>query len=455
MKKHTVVMIWAAALLLIVVSCFVIYYFYNELSAIGKTNKNIEVFNCAPEDIIEYSVSDKTGDYTLECTADGWRVEDGNINNLNDDAIVKMIHSASDIRAVGTINKKSLQSFDTANAQKLEITTNRTFKDEIEIRFLGILDGLCAFKVEDDRRIYVMYQSTFDILTPALDSLRISEVFEGLSEKAGMPEYLKYTDYDGTELVVRRKTAAELSQSKNNGYIMEKPFKREVNDDAYEQNITVKIPALQATAFVKETESLEGFSLDEDSRATLNFRWDGKEETLYLGENNSGLVYAKKKDKNGVFMITSSQLEFLQIDPFYLLESGILKTDTDSIQSVIVKTKDEVYNISSIGRKGGTPLFYVNGNAASEDVFEDVVEKIKDVKFIGELSAVPQNTEDIVVVINYNNAAGSQKISLASLPDKNYAAFIAGQAEFSVDGNAVRELLEQIKKASNNPTKVE
>lgn len=455
MKKQTVVIIWAAVLLLLIVSCFGIYYFYNEISIIGKTNKDIEIFNCSPEEITEYSVLDKTGEYTLERTKDGWRVEDRNVNNLNDDAINKMIHLASDIRALGTINKKTLQSFDTSDVKRLEISTNRRFDDEIEIQFLGVSNGLCAFKVEDDHKIYVMYQSTFDILTPALDALRISEVFDVLTEKESMPEYFQYTNYDGSELVVRRKTATELSQSKNNGYLMEKPFKREVNDDAFEQAITVKIPAIQATTFVKEPESLEKFGLDDESRAILNFRWNGREETLYLGKNEGGLVYAKKKDKNAIFTINSSQLEFLQTDPFYILESGILKTDTDSIQSVIVKTGKEVYNISSTGRKGENPLFYVNGNAASEDVFENIVEKIKDIKLIGELSTVPQNTEEIVVVINYNNAAGSQKISLASLPDKNYAAFIAGRAEFSVDGNAVRELLEQIRKASSNPTKVE
>ena len=455
MKKQTVVIIWAAALLLLIVSCFGIYYFYNEVAPIGKTNKNIEIFNCSPDEIIEYSVSDKTGEYTLERTKNGWSVEDRNVTNLNDDAIDKMIHLASDIRAIGTINKKTLQSFDTSNAKRMEFSTNRKYDDEIEIRFLGVSNGLCAFKVEDDHRIYVMYQSTADILTPALNSLRILEVFEGLTEKEDMPEYLSYTDYDGSELVVRRKTATELSQSKNNGYIMEKPFKREVNDDAFEQAITVKVPALQATAFVKKPENLEGLGLDDKERAILNFRWNGREETLYLGKNEGGLVYAKRKENDAIFTINSSQLEFLQTDPFYILENGILKTDSDNIQSVIVKTSNEVYNISSTGRKGENPLFYVNGNAANEDVFENIVEKIKDIKLIGELSTVPQNTEEIVVVINYNNTAGSQKISLSSLPDKNYAAFIAGRAEFSVDGNAVRELLEQIKKAGNNPTKVE
>ena len=455
MKKQTVVIIWAAALLLLVVSCFGLYYFYNEVAPIGKTNKNIEIFNCLPNEITEYSVSDPIGEYTLERTKDGWRVEDGDVTNLNNDAISKMVHLASDIRAIGTINKKTLQSFDTSTAKKIEISTNRKFSDEIEIQFLGVSNGLCAFKVENDHRIYVMYQSMADILTPALNSLRILDVFEGLTEKESMPEYLSYSDYDGSELVVRRKTAAELSKSKKNGYIMEKPFKREVSDDAFEQAITVKIPVLQATSFVREPQSLEDFGLDDESRAALKFRWNGREETLYLGKNEGGFVYAKRKDKDAIFTINSSQLEFLQTDPFYILENGILKTDTDSIQSVIVKTENEVYNISSTDRKGENPLFYVNGNAASEDVFENIVERIKDIKLIGELSTVPQNTEEIVVVINYNNAAGSQKISLASLPDKNYAAFIAGRAEFSVDGNAVRVLLEQIKKAGSNPTKVE
>lgn len=456
MKKQTVVIIWAAALLLLVVSCFGIFYFYNEPDSIGKTNKNIEVFGCTPESIVKYSVSDKNGEYSIKKISNDWCTDDNNVTNLNIEKINQLIYSASNIKAVGTISKRKLAEFDTSDAKKLEIDIeNETDTENIEIRFLGTRQGFCAFKVEDAPQIYIMYQSTCDILTPSLNSLRVSEVFKELAQKDSFPEYFSYIDYDRTGFEVRTKTADELAKSKKNRYIMEKPYKREVDDELFEQQIAVKIPMLQATAFIKEPESLEGLGLDENSRAEFTFIWDGISETLYLGKNNGGLIYAKKKGTDGIFTINSLGLEFLNIDPFYILENSVFKINTDGIQSVIVKAQGEDYNITVADLNTEAPRFYVNGKAASENVFNEVLNKLDNVNFIGELITIPPNTADIVVTINCNNTAESQTISLAKQSDKNYAAFIDGKAEFSVNGEAVAELLEKLKEASNNPMKVE
>ncbi|MBR5614189.1 MAG: DUF4340 domain-containing protein [Clostridia bacterium] len=456
MKKQTVVIIWAAALLLLVVSCFGIYYFYDAVNTRGNSNKNIEVFTCLPDSITEYSVADKNGEYTLEKIGDEWRVDDKSVNNLNAEKVKKLMHSASGIKAVGTVGKKELSKFDTADKRRLEIkVASGTDDEDIEIEFLGASGGLCAFRIEDDRKTYLMYESMRDILTPSLNSLRVTEVFEGLAQSETFPDYYKYTDYDGAVVEVRTKTAAELAKSKNNRYIMEKPYKKEVSDEAFEQQIAVKIPALQAADFIKAPQNMEEIGLDEKSRAELNFKWDGKTQTLYLGSNNGGMVYANKKGTDAVFTINSSLLEFIQIDPFFILEDSVLKTDTDSIQSVIVKANGEVYNITSTNRKGENPQFYVNGKAASEDVFEKVIDKLDDIKFLSELTSVPKDTKDIVVTVNYNNTAGSQTITLSRLADKNYAAFIDGKAEFAVNGKAADELLEELKNAVKNPMKTD
>ena len=198
---------------------------------------------------------------------------------------------------------------------------------------------------------------------------------------------------------------------------------------------------------------MTAYGLDDSSRAELTFKWDGNDEALYLGKTENGAVYAKKKNSADIFTIETSQLEFLKLDPFYVLEGGLLKAQISNISSIDVAIDDMVYTIVSEGRKTETPKFYVCGKTATQEVFEDVLEELEDLKFLSELTEVPQNTSDILIKVNYDNGVGSQTISLAKLNNKNYAAFIDGKAEFAIDGETVGDLVEEVIEAYNNPMK--
>ncbi len=451
MKKQTVVMIVVLALLLIVAGCFGIYYvgYKND-----KKTENTELFSCMPSEIVEYSVNDGETAYKLVKKDDMWSVADNSVAVLDQKKVQDVVNSASRIVYLGVLKKRDIKGFEVIDIQSLDLK----LKDgtEVNFKFVGVKDGICAVRMNDSEEIYSVRKSVWDILVAKLDNFRVALVFEELKNIDEKISYYSFTDYDKTKTVVRTKTAAEISASKSNRYMMDAPYKKQVDDEKFEQQIAVKISQIAAAQYVDDfPENLEDYGLDEESRAVLHFRWGDAEETLYLGTDLGGKVHAIKNGQDGVFVINSSQLEFLQTEPFYILESGILKSDTENIYKVAVRTKDETFDITSSGRNGNNGQFFVNGKVASEAAFSTALEKLSDVKIFSELATVPEDTRDIVIDVYFDNHTGVQTISLAAVGDKEYAAFINGKAEFAVKRETVEALIEELEDISKNPMKID
>ncbi len=453
MKKQTVVLVWSAILLIIVAVCIGVYCIWGGTQGYTK-NQSVVAFNCVSTDIEEYTVVDKNvRQYTLERSDGEWSIEDNSKIELDQDKVGKLISSVSNITATGTVSRKDFEKLYTKDEKRIILDIDNA--ENAEIRFLGSYESLCAFKVSGDKKIYVMNTSMRDVLAPKLDTLRITTVFTELSKIDTMPDYYRYRDYDGSVVEIRSKTASELAKGKDNRYIMESPYKREIDDNEFEQKIALKIPLITIKSYVKKPKPYnpEAYGLDEASRAELNFRWDKANETLYLGKTENGAVYAETKNSVDIFTIETSQLEFLKLDPFYVLDGGLLKAHISNIQSIDISIGDAVYTIVSEGKKTDTPKFYVCGKTATREVFEDILEELGDMKLLSELTEVPKNTKDILIKVNYDNGAGGQTISLAKLNNKNYAAFIDGKAEFAIDGETVADLVEEVVEAYRNPMK--
>ncbi len=339
MKKQTVILVWSAILLLIIAGCIGVYYIWGG-GADGYTKtQSVVAFNCVSTDIEEYTVTDMGVSYTIERSESGWKVEDNPEVKLDQEKVGKLISSVSNITAMGTVSRKDFEKLykNEEKSVKLELDD----AEDVKIRFLGTYENLCAFKVSDDKKIYVMNTSMRDVLAPKLDSLRITTVFTKLSKIETLPDYYKYKDYDGSVVEIRSKTASELANGRDNRYIMTSPYKREIDDDEFEQKIALKIPSISIKGYVEKPKPYnpERYGLDEKSRAELTFKWDDNDETLYLGKTENGAVYAAKKNSNDVFTIETSKLEFLKLDPFYVLEGGILKAHIKNIKSIDVTIK--------------------------------------------------------------------------------------------------------------------
>ena len=128
MKKQIAMLIWSAVVLFVIIASFVGVYLF-DVNSKGYRAKEYEIFSCISTEIEEYSVADKKSEYTLEKTKNGWRVEDNEHIELDEPVITKLLASASNIKAIGTVNKKQFTVFETedtktlANAFSYSITT--------------------------------------------------------------------------------------------------------------------------------------------------------------------------------------------------------------------------------------------------------------------------------------------------------------------------------------------
>ncbi len=451
MKKQTVVMIWIIALLLLV-GCFGIYGYINYQNS--KKPQNIEVFSCMPSDIVKYSVRNGGESYTL-VKADGvWQVEGNELAVLDQKSVQDIINSVSLIQSQGVFNKKDLKELEFTKTQSVTLTLDDESK--FEISFVGHKGETCAVRISDEDEVYKVRKSMRDILVASLDKLRAALVFDELVKTDEFLTYYSFTDHDKTKTVVRTKTATEISNSKSNRYIMETPYRKDVDDERFEQQIIVRIPSIAAVSYVDDfSGNMTDYGLDEKSRAILNFRWGDHNETLYLGTERGGKVYAVKAGKEGIFVISASQLEFLHTEPFYILEHGVLSSDVENICSVTVKTADKVYEIKSLQRNTANGQFFVNGKAASRAAFDSVAELLGGLEILSEISGTPENKGEIVVSVYYYNGSDAQTISLTGVNEKSYAAFINGNAEFAVSRKTVDTLLDELNNISKNPMKTD
>lgn len=455
MKKQTAVLVWAAALLLVIAGCFGIYFVWDAGQSDVAGNTPVQVFSCLSTEIEEYTVERKDSRYTLEEDDGRWVIEDNERAKIDQKGIEAIMAAASNITATGTITRKDLESFDQSDQRRVKIDTDNGH--DAVIRFLGTKDNLCAFRIDGDRQTYVMYQSSMEILAPKLDSIRVTDIFADITNDDIAPEYFYYKNYEGEVVEVRLKTSGEFANGKNNRYIMERPYRAAVDDDLFEQSITVKIPNIKAGSFVEKPDAdLSVYGLDSSSAAELWFRYNGKSYVLYLGKAEGGMVYAKKDNAREIFTISASRLDFLDTDPFYILERGILSTDIDKILSVTVKWNKEKH-IISVTRPGGDAenRYLIDGKVASREVFEEIAGEIAEIEYVGRADEDAENTRDIVINVSYIGGIPSQELSLAKSKhnDKNYVLFVGGRAEYTVESDDVHEVIEEIQKAINSPVK--
>ncbi len=450
MKKKTA--LWAGIIaFVLVVGCIIISVISHQDN---KKNQNVELFSCLPSDIVRYSVENGENSYVLIKVDGIWQVEGNDVAVLDQDSVQDLVNNASMINAHGILEEKDLESFDTSAVQTVTLTL--TDGSEFRICFLGFNGEISAIRVNDGTENYKSHKSTRDILVASLDKLRATLVFDQLKKTDEVLNYYSFTDYDKTKLVVRTKTSSEISKSKSNRYIMESPYKKDVDDEAFEQQIIVRIPLLAVASYVDDApDDLAQYGLDEKSRAEIRFKWGASDETLYLGLENGGMVYALRKGQEGVFAITTSQLEFLHTEPFYILKTGILSSDIENIRSIKVKTADASYDVISQMRNSSNGQFFVNGADASKLAFNSVLELVSNIEIISEISGDPEDKGEIVITVCYDNGTATQKISLTGQNEKYYVAFINGKAEFDVSRGSVNALLDELNNISKNPMKTD
>lgn len=443
MKKQTVVIIWSVAVLLLVVGSVLGFKF-----GFGKKDNgsSTEIFECLPSDIVSYSVDNGHGNkYKLVRQDDEWKIENNDVAVINSKKAEELMRCASKITATGIVKNKEISD---KNGDVRTVKIGISDGSEFAMTFLGEEAGMCMFKIAEEDTVYTMYTSTRDILTAPLDSLRDLQIFTEFDDDENMPELYEYTDYDKSKVSIRLKTGWELSQDDKNQFMMTEPYYRSVDDDKFTQQVLVKIPAIMRSgSYVYDyPEDLSVYGLDRSGRATLKISRNGAESILYLGKTDNGLVYAQKEGQDEVFAIASAQLEFLNTEPFYLIDSRLLESDIEGVSRVSVKLDGATYELKRNVVAEGSEWFSINGKNTNKEAFDEIISLINEIEVVSELATFPPNTRDIVIRVYYSGKAAAPEVALVPAGEKEYAVFVNGKAEFAAEKQKIDDIIERIKK---------
>jgi len=442
MKKQTkLIIICSVIALLLVVGCVLGFKFGFR----AKPNITGALFECLPSEIISYTVDrGSEGVYTIVREKDVWRLENNDTAKIDRDKAEALIRCASKITATGTVKDVSPSEL-VSNTKKVIISLPDG--ETVKLEFFGKDQKECMFRISGDDVIYTMYTSTRDILTEPLDELMILDVFIGFDDGKNIPEFYEYKDYDKTTVSIRLKNGGESAKDDKNRFMMTKPYYRSADDEKFIQQIIVKIPQITRDGrYVSDKpDSLDIYGLDKENRATLTVGRDSVRQTLYLGKEEGGKVYACLADKTGVFTIKRAQLDFLNTEPFFLLDSRLFGNGFENFGRIYVSVSGETFDLRRNRMADGSEWFSRNGKTTNKETFAEIEDLFKEVEFVSELMTVPQNTRDIIIKIQ--NLTGTRSVNLILVPvgEKEYAVFENGTAEFAVDKQKINDIIDKIK----------
>ncbi len=447
--KNKKIIVSVAVALLFVIGCALIYALWPEEKSKPEP-ENIEVFDRVTSEIVEYSVKDGEKQFVLVKNDGEWQIQGNEAAVLDQTKVNELMGNVSLISVKNVESDIAAATFEAQIKQTVRIVL--ADGEEIIFEFADLGSDKCALRISDHEDIYAAHLSLRDILVANLDNLRVAVIFEGLLNEAEKIDYYSFTDYDKTKTVVRLKNAYEISTNKKNSYVMETPYSRDVNDEKFEQQISIVIPRLSAQKYVENpSENLEEYGLDAESRAVLQFRWGNMDESLFLGKTEGSMVYAMKKGKEEILLINSSSLAFLNTEPFYLLEPCVLGGETENVTAFSIHRGESVYAVTVRKASDGTNQYYINEKATSEDSFLNLRNKLAEISLKSELLNVPEASEKITLTVVFSNGQRRQTLTFVPSGEKDYAMFENGTAKFAVDKTTVDGFVSELDTLSKNP----
>ncbi len=447
--KNKKIIISVVVVLLLAVGCACLYAVWPEEEKKSEP-ENIEVFDRVTAEIIEYSVTDRENQFVLVKNEGEWKIRGNELAILDQTKVTELMGNVSLISVKNVESDIDATTFEAQKKQEVKIVL--ADGEEFVFEFAELASDKCALRISGHDDIYAAHMSLRDILVAKLENLRVAVIFEGLLKETEEMSYYSFTDYDKTKTVVRTKTAYEISANKTNSYVMETPYARDVDDEKFEQQISVIIPRLSAQKYVENpSENLEDYGLDSDSRAVLNFRWGSLDESLFLGKSEGSMVYAMKKGTDEIFLINSSNLAFLNTEPFYLLEPCVLDGETENITSFSIHKGETAYDVKIRKASDGTNQYYINEKAASENAFLTLRNKLSEISLKSELLTVPEVADKISLTIVFSNGQKRQTLTFVPNGEKDYAMFENGTAKFAVDKSTVDGFIAELDTISKNP----
>lgn len=213
--------------------------------------------------------------------------------------------------------------------------------------------------------------------------------------------------------------------------------------------------------FTTYTETLASPATDPDTGEEVTEKTYKEEQvyTAYIGDRNEDSdYYIRVEGSNKVYTIGASAIDtMLAPDAFSIVNSYIATPAIDSVDQVVIKSKDQTYSLklersteeNTEGEEETTTSYYYNTNAVEEDAFKTLYQSIISLTYDAEVEDTV-DTKNLSPYLTLDfQVSGEQETTLKTsfLPydDSFYLVEKDGDAYFLVDKRKVDDMLQLVK----------
>ncbi len=437
------------------------YYFVNNRPPEEgePSNEKIELSKFDKEKIVKMTLKTKDGTLTLEKAGDEWEVDYPHKIELKKSAIDDIAYSFASLYAEQVVDEapKDLNEYGLKDPQsvaecELDNGEKRTF-------YLGDktpVGNTYYLMVEDDPKVYAVWMNHGEHFTYTLSDIRERK----LTEIDMMNfSYLKMAKKDGRPIEIKRnEEQTEEEASFGLGlWKMTMPYNQPMGVDS--DRITKmldSIPSFTIKDFIDDApQDLEKYGLSEPE-AEFIVKDDENALHIYIGkEHDDKTVYFKTADSDSVYTIEKDKLEFLDIDPFQLVDKFAFIVYIDDVDKIIVEGGGKTHTLTLTRKtekadKEGEEdevitTYKVDGKEVEEGPFKKYYQSLIGLLVDAENNKEPDGEPEVTTTF-FLNKGKEREIRVDYVPYDNdfYVVMRGGKAEFVISKQQVRSMLNDL-----------
>ncbi len=374
-----------------------------------------------------------------------WSVNNDNYNRIDQQKVISTVENILSLDSLETI------SFNTSEPEKWGIRqSSQIIKIHTSNGLITLFPGSVNpsqtgyyLQIKGKDEIYLVKDSFGETLKLNLDDLRDRNLI--LFEKSGI-ETLSIQNEKQIRIIPYKKydqfTADKFS------YMLEAPYNAyiPVSKEGLSTFLNTLSPSIQIVDFIDEGLP-EDFGIDENSSRLTVKEKDGRSFELLLGTvTDSSKIFGKVTGEKQIFTLNRTDLSFLDLKPFDLVEKLPHLISMESIDTFMI-TNDDLAVIATIERRGDRQMYAVNGMETEEKSFNALYEKIQELTLSGESRQIV-NMEKPEIIISYKLYDGGSlwtHLNFFSYDDKHLAvARNEEEALFIIERTQLNEMLKEI-----------
>ncbi|MEG1442522.1 MAG: DUF4340 domain-containing protein, partial [Oscillospiraceae bacterium] len=339
-------------------------------------------------------------------------------------------------------NPENLTEFglDTPNGN-ISIITKSGEKTTINIGKATAFGDEYYVKKDGENTIYTVGKTNCELF------MQTESYFRDLNMFSINLEDIKYCDIispNKASLNIREKTEEEMTQNNIYNWIMTSPYKKDVNSQPLTEDFINKIPEISATGIVDKSRENELFPIG--NTTTIKFGNAENKIELTIGKETQDGIATKVLGENTIYLVPKEQLDFVNIDPYLLIDKLIHLVNIDTVKEVNLKAGSDTYAFEvAKGEEEKTYRCKLNGNDMNEENFKKVYQELLGLTIFDFNKATSNGEVILEYTFKYNNGKPDDNVKFTANSDRTYAVTKNGVTECTAEKTAVDAAIGRIK----------